>query len=188
MLLRQIDCDLLEHLAVVARKHAEERPVAVHHDKAELVLVLQQLAQRLHVEARVAHVKRGIDWSERLDVDRDLLLLAVLRNHGPAEDHKPVRPDLGVQLELRLARGDRREHRETVHARLDVRRSARLFGEHRVDLGDLVTWPNDQRNHRRPAPTGALKRLYQALNAELPDRRVLLAHHVLHGSHSCCRS
>ena len=73
VLLRQVDRELVEDLAVVARERAEEAAVTVHHDEAELVVGLEQLLQRLGVELVVAQVERGVDRLEGLKVDVHLI-------------------------------------------------------------------------------------------------------------------
>mmetsp|Transcript_30137 Transcript_30137/g.49809 ORF Transcript_30137/g.49809 Transcript_30137/m.49809 type:complete len:431 (+) Transcript_30137:808-2100(+) len=99
VLLGQVHRELVQHLARVPREGAVERAVAVHHDEPELVVVLQQLVQRLRVELVVAQVQRGVDRPEGLEVVDHALLLALVGHHRAAVDHQPVWRNSVIQLE-----------------------------------------------------------------------------------------
>jgi hypothetical protein len=86
-------------LAGVARNGAEEGPVAVHDDEAELLVALEQVGQGLGVELVVAEVERGVDGPPGLDVDVDLLFLAFVGEDGAAVDEQAVLWHAGVELQ-----------------------------------------------------------------------------------------
>jgi len=90
VLLRQIDGELVEHLAGVALKGSEQRSITVHHDKSEFVVVGEQGSEGLRVELVVAQVKRRVDGLEWLEVYVHLLLLALLCDNGAAVDDQTV--------------------------------------------------------------------------------------------------
>ena len=56
--------------------------LTIHDNEAKFVVVLKERGEGLCVEAVVAEVEGGVDWSERLKVNVDLLFLALLRDHG----------------------------------------------------------------------------------------------------------
>ena len=58
VLLGEVDGELVDDLACVARDGAEERAVAVHDNEAELGVRLEQLLKRLGMEFVVAQVER----------------------------------------------------------------------------------------------------------------------------------
>ena len=76
------------------------------------------------MELVVTQVQRGVDRLEGFEVNVDALLLAFVGNDRAAVDDQPVLGTLVVQLETLLRRGDGAQNRQTVHARLDVGRSA----------------------------------------------------------------
>jgi len=47
---RQVNSELVQDFACVARQTAEQCTVAVHHNEAEFAIVGQQSCQRLHVK------------------------------------------------------------------------------------------------------------------------------------------
>ncbi|GIX66397.1 CPSF A subunit region protein [Babesia caballi] len=100
VLLRQVHAEGVQNLLRRALQRPVERSVAVHDDEAELVVRLQQLLQRLHVELVVAQVERGVDWLEGLEVQRDSLFLPVVRDDRSAVEHQPVGRRAIVQLQL----------------------------------------------------------------------------------------
>ena len=56
--------------------------LTIHDNEGKFVVVLKERGEGLCVEAVVAEVEGGVDWSERLKVNVDLLFLALLRDHG----------------------------------------------------------------------------------------------------------
>lgn len=65
VLLREVDGELVDDLAGVARDGAEERAVAVHDDEPELGVGLEQLLERLGVKLVVTEVERSSAMCER---------------------------------------------------------------------------------------------------------------------------
>jgi hypothetical protein len=65
VLLGKVNGELVDHVARVASKRAEERAVPVHHDESEARVGLEQLGERLGVEFVVAEVERSADRGER---------------------------------------------------------------------------------------------------------------------------
>lgn len=61
--------------------------------------------------------------------------------------YEPIRRHLRVELQPLLHGRDRSEHRQTIDARFDVRRSTELIGQHLGNSRDLIFWRNDQRDH-----------------------------------------
>jgi len=76
---------------------------------------------------------------ERLKVEVDLLLLALVGEDGTAVDDESVGWDLVVELETLLGRGDGGQNRETVDARLDVGSCRRKLGSATEPLPPLQT-------------------------------------------------
>ena len=66
VLLREVDGELVDDLAGVARDGAEERAVSVHDDEPELGVGFEQLLQRLGVELVVAEVERSMTIREQV--------------------------------------------------------------------------------------------------------------------------
>ena len=68
----------IDTLPGVPLQRSEERPVSVHDDEPESVVVGEQRRQRLSVELVVAQVQRRVDRLERLEVDVHLETLTIL--------------------------------------------------------------------------------------------------------------
>ena len=68
----------------------------------------------------VAEVQAGVDGLVGLKVNVDLLLLPLVGKDGAAVDDETILGHPVVKLELLLGRSDGTEHRETIHAVLDV--------------------------------------------------------------------
>ena len=66
MLLRQVHREPVQHRPRVAGQRPVQGLRAVHNNEAELVLLLQQLLQRLRVELVVALVQRRVDCTAEL--------------------------------------------------------------------------------------------------------------------------
>ena len=66
----------MDDVASVAAQGPEQRSVAVHDDKAKLLVGLEQLAQGFGVEFVVTEIERCVDWLKGLKVDVDLSFLA----------------------------------------------------------------------------------------------------------------
>ena len=77
VLLRQVDRELVEDLAVVARERAEEEPLPSITMKPNLSSASSSSCSASRVELVVAQVERGVDRLERLEVDVHRLLLVV---------------------------------------------------------------------------------------------------------------
>eukprot|EP00754_Rhynchopus_humris_P023566 Rhum_TRINITY_DN14840_c11_g1::Rhum_TRINITY_DN14840_c11_g1_i3::g.125328::m.125328 len=146
VLLRQLNSETVQDLTGVARQRAVQRAVTVHHDETVLVVGLKHLVHLVNVELVVAHVLRLAHRLERLDVDRQLLLLVVLRHHVTAEQDQSVRRRTVVQLQLRQARRDRRLHCQLRRVRLDRRGRAVLVVQQLRRLRDLVLGRDHQRD------------------------------------------
>ena len=91
----------LQNLLVVALESGIQDAVTVHNYKAELLIVVKDLAQWLRVERGLAAICKGIDGLERLQINRNLLFsLAVANlNHTAKEDQAAVR-DRFVEFQL----------------------------------------------------------------------------------------
>ena len=89
------------------------------------------------MELVVAKVERCVDGFEGLEVDVDLLLLALVRDDRAAVDDQSVRGHLGVELEAVLHGGDGAQHGQAVHSTFDVGGSSVLIGQHLADATDL---------------------------------------------------
>jgi hypothetical protein len=119
----------VQDFASVACQRAVQRAVPIHHNETELILVLQQLAQRLQpasgawkiliiyknpgaqalgqrtnlrVKLVIAQVQRRINRSEGLKVNVNLLLLAVIRQDFTAENNEAVGGASVVQFQSLL--------------------------------------------------------------------------------------
>ena len=88
----------------------EESTVTIHHDESESVVISQQSSQSFGVELVITKIKRGVDGLERLKINVDFLLLALLGDDGAAVDDETIGGDLGVELESVLYRGDGAQH------------------------------------------------------------------------------
>ena len=66
------------------------------------------------MELVVAEVERRVDRLEGLEVDVDLLFLALVGDDGAAVDDQAVGRNLGVELEPVLDRSDGAEDRQPV--------------------------------------------------------------------------
>ena len=123
VLLGQVHRELVEHITSVALEYdlhlaninitpgtclqsTKESTVTIHHNEAKPVVIGQQRCQGLSVELVVTQVERGVDWLERLKVNVDLLLLALIGDDSAAVDDEAVGRNLGVELESVLDRGD----------------------------------------------------------------------------------
>ena len=73
-----------------------------------------------------------------LEIERDLLLLALIRQDRSDEQHEAIWRDTVVQLQTLLRTGDGCKHRETIDTRFDVRRSTVLLRKHGRDTRDLI--------------------------------------------------
>ena len=146
----------MKDVAGVALQRAEESAVPVHDDKAELVVVGEQLGERFRVELVVAQIQRRVDWFERFEIDVDLLLFPVVGDDGSAVDDQSVGRDFVVELEPLLHGRDGGQDGESVDAGFDVGGGAELVGEHLPYTRDLVLGWDDQRDHRRPVPASVL--------------------------------
>ena len=78
------------------------------------VVVGQKSRESLRVELVVAEVERRVDRLEGLEVDVDLLFLALVGDDGAAVDDQAVGRNLGVELEPVLDRSDGAEDRQPV--------------------------------------------------------------------------
>lgn len=67
----------------------------------------------------------------RLEIKRDLFLLAFVCEDCTNEKYKTVRGDPIVELETLLGTGDRSQDRKTIDAGLDIRCGAVFLGQHR---------------------------------------------------------
>lgn len=67
VLLREVNGELVDHLAGVARDGTEERAVSVHDDEPELGVGLEQLLERFGVELIVTEVERSNAICEQAD-------------------------------------------------------------------------------------------------------------------------
>jgi hypothetical protein len=76
----------------------------------------------------------------RLEIERHLLLLSLVRQDRSYEEHQPVRRYPVVELETLLRRSDGSEDGETVHSGLDVRGGSVFLGQHIGELRDLGLW------------------------------------------------
>ena len=79
-----------------------------------------------------------IDGLAGFKVEGDLLLFAFVGKNSADKKYEAVRWDAVVQFETLLGTGDGSKHRETIHARLDVRGSTVLLRQHSRDTRDLV--------------------------------------------------
>jgi len=134
VLLGEIDGELGDHLTSVTGKSTEETSVTIHHDETKLVVVREKLLEGLSVEAVITHVQGCVDGLERLEINTDLLFLALISEDGADKKHKAVGGALVIQLEALLGTCDCTEHREPVHTGFDVGGSTGLIGKHLVHL------------------------------------------------------
>mmetsp|Transcript_13143 Transcript_13143/g.55199 ORF Transcript_13143/g.55199 Transcript_13143/m.55199 type:complete len:508 (+) Transcript_13143:683-2206(+) len=176
VLLGQIDGNLVDHLAVVPRERPEQTAVAVHHHEPVLVVALQELGEHLRVELVVAHVQRRVDGLEGLEVDVQLLLLALIRQHGAAVNQQAVRRHAAVPLQARLRGADGVKHGLPVHARLDVGRRAGLVREHLVRQVDLALGRDHQGDHGRAVAASLLQAFHELADLPHLDLRLILFH------------
>lgn len=124
VLLWKIDGELVHNVSGVSAQGTEKSSVTIHNDESELLVILEQLGERLSVELVVAKVEGSIDWAERLEVDVDLSLLALGGQDFTTVDDETIRWDLVVKLETLLGRGNGGEDGLSVDAGLDVRGSS----------------------------------------------------------------
>lgn len=73
----------------------------------------------------------------RLEIERHLLLLPLVRKDGPYEEHQPVRRYPVIELQSLLRRRDGGEHGESVHTGFDVRGGPVFLRQHVGELRDL---------------------------------------------------
>ena len=144
-----------QRAAELCKRKTRERKKKKHTPRVRL----EQLRERLGVELVVAEVQARVDRLERLEVDVELLLLAVVGHHGPRVEHEPVGRHLRVELEPLLRRRDRSQDRLPVDAVLDVGGGAELVAEHLGHAGDLVARGHDERDHRGAVAAGLLEAL-----------------------------
>jgi len=90
VLLGQVDLDLVDDFLGVAADCAVEGAIAVNDNEAELVVLLHELHQGLSVELVVTEIQRGVERLERLKVNVDHLLLALIRQNGATVDHQAI--------------------------------------------------------------------------------------------------
>ena len=181
VLLGQVHAELVHHLPAAAAQRAVERPVAVHDDEAEPVVGLEELAQCLGVELVVAEVERRVDGTEGLEVEGDLLLLAVVGDDGAGVEHEPVGGHPAVELEPLLGGGYGGQHGLAVHPALDVGGGPVLVAQHLGHPGDLVARRHDERDHARAVAPRRVQPLDQLLHLPYLDvlvRFVSLHHHL----------
>lgn len=76
----------------------------------------------------------------RLEIERHLLLLSLVRQDCSYEQHQTVGRYSVVELETLLRRSNGGEDGETVHSGLDVRGGSVFLGQHVGKLGDLGLW------------------------------------------------
>lgn len=100
VLFGQLDVELGDYFAGVARHDTEERARAIHDEEAEAAVVGEQRRERLRVELVVAQIQRRVDRPEWLEVDVHLALLPVLRENRPAVDEQSVRRHYEQRAEL----------------------------------------------------------------------------------------
>lgn len=124
VLLWKIDGELVHNVSGVSAQGTEQSSVTIHDDESELLVILEQLGKSLSVELVVAKVEGGVDWSERLEVDVDLSLLALGGQDFTTVDDETVWGDLVVKLKTLLGRGDSGEDGLPVDARLNIRSSS----------------------------------------------------------------
>ena len=102
VLLWKIDGELVHNVSGVSREGTEESSVTIHDDETELLVILEELGEGLSVEFVVAKVEGGVDWTERLEVDIDLSLLAFGGQDFTTVDNESVWRDLVVELQALL--------------------------------------------------------------------------------------
>jgi hypothetical protein len=199
--LGEVDRKLVDHVARISGKCAEETAVPVHDDKTESGVVFEELVEGLGVEFVVAEVQGGIDRFEGFEIDVEFALFAfvcddVSVDHVswqvqllcdlfgladlpggevldvPTEDDKPVGRYFIVEFEPLLGWGDCSQDGESVDAWLDVWRCAVFFGQKLLDTGDLVFGWDDEGDHACPVAPCHFKALDELL--DLPDGDVLV--------------
>ena len=124
VLLGQVDGEFVQDFTVGSLDGTIQATITVHHDEPKGLVVNEKLVKVLGMELVVTQIQRGVDRLEGLEINVDALLLALVGNDRAAVDDQPVLGTLVVQLETLLRRSDGTQHRQTVHARLDVGRSA----------------------------------------------------------------
>ena len=90
VLLGQVDLDLVDNVLGVAGEGAVESTVTINDNEAKLVVLLHELDEGLSVKLVVAEIQRGVDGLERLKVDVDHLLLALVRQNGATVDNEAI--------------------------------------------------------------------------------------------------
>ena len=81
---------LLDDVASISSERGEERPVSVHDDESESVVVGQKIGQRFSVELVIAKVERSVDRLERLEIDCDFLFFSFVCHDRAAVDDQTV--------------------------------------------------------------------------------------------------
>ncbi len=92
-----IESDLIKIISPTPYlESAEERAISIHDNESEAVVVSQQGRQGLGVELVITQVERGVDGLERLEIDVDLLLLALLGHDGTTVHNKAIGRHPGI--------------------------------------------------------------------------------------------
>lgn len=79
-----------------------------------------------------------IDRLVRLEIEGHLLLLALVGQDGPDEQHETIGRDTVVKFETLLGTRDGSQYRLPVHTRLDVRCSTVLLRQHVCSTRNLI--------------------------------------------------
>ena len=66
----------MDYIPSIATQRAKQCSIAVHDDKAELLVRLKELTQGLGMKLVVTEVQRCVDGLERLEINVDLSRLA----------------------------------------------------------------------------------------------------------------
>ena len=100
------------------------------------------------MELVVTEVEGGVDWLERLEIDRNLLLFVLIREDSTTVDYETEFGYAVVKLETLLCRFDGGKDRETVHTRFNILCCTELITKHLLGASDVILWWEDEGNHR----------------------------------------
>ena len=170
--------ELLLDRSANGRVHATS---TVNNDEAELLVGLEHTVELLGVELVVAEIQVTADGLEGLNVESELLLLAVLSQNGAGEEHETVRGDTVDELQAAERSSNSTLDRELVSVRLDVGRGTKLIVEHSNGVGNLILRGNVNSNDGSADTASSLEHLNELL--DLVALNILLSLiHVIHGS------
>jgi len=137
VLLRKLDVELVKDCTSRTSDLTEESTVTIHDDETEFLIIFKESLESLSVEAVIAHVEGGLERLERLNINRNLLLLTIGSQNFTAVKNETVFRDFVIELQTLLSRGNSRKDGKTVDTRLNVS-SGTVFGlEHGSDLRNL---------------------------------------------------